>query len=206
MAITITKLTSGTTTTDGTSAATASITPSSGKVVVIIFAYRDSAVTPTVSGCGLTWTLINGITGIYGYWGIASSPSTGAITMTFTGDAFTSCAWSVWEIGGSNIGFPIVQSVTDGKSGTNGSLLLNAFKSVDNATFAGFAHHSAEASTEGSGFTEIDDVNVATNAVGLITEWKASNDTTPDASWATSANWVGIGFEVDVSAGFFLFM
>jgi len=194
--VTVTKLTRGTSTTDATSYATASVTPTANKVVVIIFGYRDSAAVPTVSGCGLTWTLIDGNTGLYGYWGIAASPSSGAITMTFTGDACTSCAWSVFELDHANTTTPIVQTAKDGKSGSDGSVGLGAFSSVDNATFGGFMHMANESSTEGAGFTEIDDVSVATNSVGLITEWKDTNDTDVGASWSTVANWVGLAFEV----------
>jgi hypothetical protein len=63
-----------------------------------------------------------------------------------------------------------------------------------------FNHRAAESTTHESGYTELDDGSHGTPPAGAECEWHASTaETTPSASWSTSAA-VG-GFALEIKAG-----
>lgn len=207
-------LTSGNDTTDATSYATASVTPSPKKLVLIAVYNRISAGTantPTITGNGLTWVSVGGLNGsgantirrLSLFRAMGNSPSAGAITIDFAGQTQLHCVWSVieWDFvdqGGTNGSAAIVQAATTdgGAGGTSGSVTLSAFAAADNATYGAFFHAANEASTAGSGFTKIHDVQQAENNVDLMTEYLLANDTSADASWTTSTTYLAIAAEI----------
>ena len=66
-----------------------------------------------------------------------------------------------------------------------------------NRPVAFFNHRVAEATTQESGYTELDDGNHGSPAAGAECEWHASTaDTTPSASWATAAAVGGFALEI----------
>jgi hypothetical protein len=213
MALSVTALTSGSSTSNATSYATNSVTPSANALVLVCFQFRRGAgplTSPTVTGNDLTWEQVENATSttlnarrVYMYRSLGASPSAGAITMDAGAETEENCIWSVFEItgvdtSGTNGSGAIVQdtenSVGQGDA-TSATLTLSAFGSANNMAVGMFAHFANEATTEGSGFTEIHDVTFAESATGLQTEYKL-NDVSVDASWTTNTDWLGIAVEV----------
>lgn len=222
MAISITSLTSGTDTDGGSSSATASITPSSNKLI-LLSVYSRTGITaepnePTVSGNGLTWVKINGIyfdttsssrKKITLFRAMGSSPSTGAITINFAGQNQTDVYWMVEEVtgmetSGTNGSGAIIQSATRKEESWSGGTItatLAAFASTDNATFGTFlADRGAGTSTVGSGFTALQRIDDSFN--NMLDEYKNTNDTSVDATFdaGTGLSAGGIAIEIKAAA------
>lgn len=99
----------------GTTAVTASITPTSGETVFAAVAAQGSGTfsgvtAPTISGCGLTWTLVknsyhSGSSYWYSIWKGTGTPSTGSITFTFEASINTKCTWVVLETVGQTLAY-----------------------------------------------------------------------------------------------------
>lgn len=216
MAISIASKTRGSSTTDGTSFATASVTPAANALMLLAIApvQGSGSTTPTVTGNGLTWVSIDG--GEYGGSGsgrqvhlfraLGASPSAGAITMDFGATTQIAIAWALSECtgmdtSGTNGSGAIVQSgkQVPSSSGTGLVVTLSAFASASNAAFGMFSHGTNEGHTPGSGFAELDDVGAATPEIRLQTEWQI-NDNTVDSTWATSDTRGAIAVEIKAAA------
>lgn len=216
MAVSITKLTRGFTD-DVTSTNTASITPSANKLVLLAVSGRNGLgtepATPTISGNGLTWVLINSIffttsgfsrRKLFLYRAMGASPSSGAITINF-GET-TTILWAVAECtgmdtSGTNGSGAIVQSATakDETNSTNTlTVTLGAFGSTNNATFGCYSQSSpTDAVTPGSGFTELEELG-ASFSTKLHTEFKDTNDTSVD--WTSAGNIIAGGIGIEIKA------
>lgn len=205
---TIANLTSGNdASAGGTSFATASVSPTSGRYGLLTFkATRGPgpALPDTISGAWATWTRINDViydTGndrrLYAYLG-SGSVANGAITVTFpsSNDAHV---WSVDEVASAHASSPIVQSVPASGSSTTPAVTLAAFGGASNATFSVVSHSQdgGEQITVGTGFTELSDHGYTSAfASRMQTQWRADNDTSVDATFATSNAWGMIGIEI----------
>lgn len=73
---------------------------------------------------------------------------------------------------------------------------LADFLRVANGSFGAFRHTANEAETEGAGFTALGKTNHSAPSASLLSEFKATNDRTVDASWATSTTWAGLAAEI----------
>ena len=214
-AITQALLTSGGTTVDATSFATASITPSANKLVLaaVFAAKTGGSVTPTLSGNGLTWVQVGTdtvSTGVYRttvFRAMGASPSAGAVTIDFGADTQVRCGWIISEFtnintSGTNGSGAIVQSVTNTTTTGNSLIVtLAAFGDANNATFGGFGIVSDTPTTvtPGTGFTEIAELNIGADDQFIQTEWRNNNDTTVDASWDGVGGTPGaIGIAVEI--------
>lgn len=197
MPVTQTLLTNGTNS-SGTSYNTASISPTNGKLVIVMVHSRDNSTphsVPTLSGLSMTWTQIvnktqaNGSVGnsVTFFRGVANGNS-GAITISYA-TTQSRIGWGVIELdnvdtGGTNGSNAIVQTATSGSNSGSGSVgpTLGAFSSVDNATMAGFIMNGTNPSwTPEGGYTEIFDQTSNSFNRGMV-EFLASNDTTPRAT------------------------
>lgn len=210
MALAVNALTSGSDTVDRTTYTTASVTPTANALVLVAaYSRRNPGVdVSSISGNGLTWVKIASVTSTaltfryISLWrAMGASPSAGTIGITWAGQCNNS-AWSVFEITGTDTSGTdgsgaIVQSGTspDPSTGTSGTITLSAFGSTNNMGVGFFHHNADEATTPGSGFTEIHDIQISENTAGMNTEYKV-NDNTVDASWTTSIDWLGIAIEV----------
>jgi hypothetical protein len=212
MAIGQASLTSGNSATDSNSYASASISPTSNNLILL--AVWGEAVTEnnngypsSVSGNGLTWVKINDAFGDTfsdcSVWrALGASPSSGAVTMTFANDQ-TGILWQLSEFSnvdtsGTNGSGAIVQTArTQGGSAAAMSVTLAAFGSANNATFGAFGAYHAGGDdythTPGSGFTEIydDQLNPDDWKDTLMTQWRADNDTTVDATLSSAPDAYG---------------
>lgn len=220
MAVAAANLTQGGSAVAGSSYSTASITPGSNRLVLVEVSTRTNASvtpnTPTLSGNGLTWVQIGSSvdwdtggtsrkrTSLFRSMG--ASPSTGALTFDFAGQSQTHCAWTVDECtgmdtSGTNGSGAIVQSASNqDTTGTATSLTvtLAAFSDADNATYGAFTEGNNVQLTPGSGFSG---VGFGTSGVISVTSiFKATNDTTVDASEAVASELGGIAVEIKVAA------
>lgn len=210
MAVTHTLLTSGSSTTDTTSYATASITPGANKLILAwVVPVRNSGTTGTVtlSGNGLTWTQVRTEIGstvsMRGalFRAMGASPTAGVVTITTSAQS-NGCTWILSEFDGvvttgTDGADAVVQSNgTNSASATSLSVTLSAFADAGNATFGAFGHRNSDAVTGGSGFTEIADVLGTGPDSGSQTEWRADNDTSVDASWTNATVCVAVAVEI----------
>lgn len=218
MAVTEFPLTGGGSTTDATSFATASITPTANRLVLlaVLSTLASAPNIPTATGNGLTWVTINNVTfntigtprsRLTVLRALGASPSAGAITIDFDGQTQLSCCWSVAEFdgidtGGTNGSGAIVQSATNRADSSAAALAvtLAAFGSVNNATYGAFGSDLNGSFTPGTDFNEIHDVAQATANQTLQTEWRADNDTSVDATPNTTGDLGGIGIEIKAAA------
>lgn len=165
MAITVTHLTSGGSTTNAKSYDTASITPTANRLVLAFVSLGDAAenagLPDGLSGCGLTWVEVDRrddwTTGTYRttavYRAMGASPTTGAVTidMTVSDLQQNACVWSIFEVAGvdtsgTNGSGAIVQSVDNaGAAASSLTVTLAAFASSNNRHFAGFSADLNEA-------------------------------------------------------------
>lgn len=219
MAVTESPLTSGSSTTNASSYNTASITPSANVLILVavLSAINVLPNAPTLSGNSLTYvqiatvtfnTIATPLSRLTLFRAMGASPSTGPITIDFGGQTQGSCLWSVAEFAGVNTGgtngsAAIVQSATNQVNASASALTvtLGAFSSVDNATYGAFGSDVVGSFTPGTDFSEIHDVNIATPSGTLFTEWKATNDTSVDATPNTTADMGGIAVEIAAAGG-----
>ena len=134
----------------------------------------------------------------------SAGATTGSITISLDGTSTSMDAVLLEASGidtsGANGSGAIAQGVTNKASGHSLSVPLAAFGSPDNRPIAFFSHRVAEATTEGPGYTELDDASHGPPATGVQAEWHATAaDTAPSASWLTTA--AAAGFALEVRAG-----
>lgn len=129
------------------------------------------------------------------------STVTGAVSMAVTSGTFSTIEWAIDEFtgsdnGGTNGANAVVQAVggTVALGGGSPALAtLAAFSSVNNATYGSFAYGGGDL-TVGSGFTQ---KSFSHAADGIMTEFKATNDTTVDASFTPGGSRITvIAFEL----------
>ncbi|HXG36515.1 MAG TPA: hypothetical protein VNL15_06075 [Dehalococcoidia bacterium] len=226
-AIAATALTEGSSTTDGTSYSTASITPSANALVLASVAvYRNDTTNPgtvTAAGNSLTYVEIaNAINTAGGgrvrdtlFRAMGASPTAGAITFTVSATA-EGATWDVTEFtgvdtGGTNGSGAIVQSDTS-IAGAVASLAHNlaAFgDATNNAAYASFAcvtvTGNARTISTPTGFTSLFNANVADGVNDRWKKgvsWKIGEATSIVANTATDNQdgWSGVAVEIKIAA------
>lgn len=219
MAITEAALTSGSDTTTGTSATTASVSPTANRLVLVAVCNTantggNRAAPSGISGAGYTFDKIaealveTDFTQVSLWRGLLASPSSGALTISFV-NSMDLIVWSVFELdgidtGGTNGSAAIVQSATNSTTGTTQTVTLAAFGSADNGAVSVHGWDSASTSTPatataGTGFTEIHDGGATQGsgfAIALQSQWRADNDTTANITWSTTGSLGGIAVEI----------
>jgi hypothetical protein len=219
MAITISNLTSGFDATDGTTADTASISPTSGSVLLITLYHRSNtnpATAPTsLAGQG-TLTLSN-ITAHESETYNAGNPydrmllytathnaGSGAIRFNFAETNYAA-HWTVEQVTGANTTTPVVQSNAtqgdDGGSAAAPATTLSAFGSANNGTYSAAMHTDSIGinSNPGTGFTELADFAGTSFGVRMMSQWRDTNDTTPDCSMGQggdTGHWIIVAAEI----------
>ncbi len=212
MAVSATNLTHGEGGTGFTSKATASISPSAGKLYLISITSKKAGQTtnvPTVTGCSLTWVQVNTVNTTVGQGcrttvvRAMGTPTTGTLTIDWAGQSQDRAAWSVDEFSGvvttgSNGADAVVQSNTNQGSGvTSLTVTLSTFGSSGNAAFGTISAIGPPAWTVGSGFTEL--ANQGTAESGIEVEFKNSQDTSVDWTF-TSCDPVAVAIEIKAGA------
>lgn len=192
---------------------TASVTPSSDNLVLVaVISVLNSALsTPTLTGNGLTYVQIGSpvdfgaiATPEYRFSlfrALGASPSAGAITITHSLSMF-GCLWTVSQFsgidtGGTNGSAAIVQSATNrADTATSLTATLAAFADAANGCYGAFGLAVNNSVSQGAGFTALDNFGIGTLA-RLSAQWRVDNDTTVDASFASSNV---AGFAVEIKA------
>jgi hypothetical protein len=204
-------LTSGNQTSAATAFTTASISPASNALVLLTVHARPSAMpgsapAPSVSGCGLTWTLVREQTftsvgprmhRTSVFRALGASPSSGQVTITYGSNVLG--GWSIAEFSTVDTTTPVVQSNSSTGTSTAPATTLSAFGSASNATYCGIGSVGQDnTATPETNWTEIHDVsqNVTGPYTSLETEWINSNDTSPSATLSQNQTWSCIGLEI----------
>lgn len=193
-------LTSGEDNTSGTDATTASVSPTANRLQLLtVVARKDTSqpIDPTVSGNSLTWVLVaskyfdtssSSRKQMWVFRAMGSSPTTGAITITF-GETWTNCSWSLDEITDANIsgtnGSGAIGGYTTGSedAGNGGELSLgfNITGNTNALVFGAFAADPGTGTvTVGSGFTKLGAKDNSTMNLG--TQYKIGNTTVVNAT------------------------
>lgn len=212
MAVAGSNLTSNTSDSSSSSYTTASVTPAANNLILLtVTSAGGGGETPTITGNSLTWVLVakkqaSGSTDrqVLLFRAMGASPSSGTILIDF-GVSQVRAAWSVdqfsgTDTSGTNGSGAIIQSATNESSGTTTTLVvtLGAFSSSENATFGCFRlSQNGNTLVVGSGFTSLANLN-QTNASSL-SEWKATNDTSVDMTYTSTAS-IAIGIGVEIGA------
>lgn len=209
MPITQTALTVSGSTSDGTSYATASISPASN-VLTIADVYNSVATgtpnEPTLSGCGLTWIAhharTTGIRKICRFIAVGTATA-GAVTISTGAQTQQGCLWSIYQLPGAVITGAggvdaFVQNVSNNfTAATSATITIpNNLNSPTNAIIASFYHLANETTNAGSGFTKIGSAQVATPNQALGSQFRVGQDLTVDMSWATSSISGGLVAEI----------
>ena len=194
--------------TDLSSYATASITPTGDRLVMAFFfstVASGTPNTPTATGNGITWTaagtFTSGTRRITLLCGSTASPSAGSITFDLASQTQTNGAWSVFELTGASTAAScagVIQTQGNTGTGTPASVTLAAFGSASNGTVSAVFNTGGALVTPGTGFTEINDTSTG---IGKQTQWRADNDTSVDATIASSQEWFMLGAEVAPPSG-----
>lgn len=168
--------------------------------------------TPTLSGCGVTWTQVATVVAGAGatrqrltvFRAFSADAVSGLITASFGGVNqagvcvhVVDCSCTT-DSGGSNGSAAVVQNVTNSGNGTTASASLSAFGDTDNATVFFMAKTGTAAVTPGTSFQELAEQNF--NSATLYTEWRRDNSTAPDCTWTGSNDWCAVGIEVKAAA------
>lgn len=218
---TITNLTSGAGSA-ATSFNTASVSPTGSRLILVsVHAYISTGsvqpATPTVTGNGITYTLVQAqdvdTSGVdrateWVFRGLATSPTSGAITISFGAVTMTRCAWSVdqsdsdIDLSGSNGYGAIAQRVGATSAGaTSLSVSYSPAMRADSAGYSAWGHQVQEVKTPRTSWTELSDVTSVTLAT-METQFFSGTDTAASASWTTSSRAGGIAIEIKKVAPF----
>lgn len=218
MAIAFTQLAASPSTSNASVYATSSIAPTANRLLLCtVMASRGSSTdppTPTVTGNGLTWNLVDTTEGdnlfvasgtlrnriclFYALTG--GSPSSGAVTASFSATC-TGCSIIVAESNADvDLATPIVQSKKgSGAGATTATVTLAAFGDANNATYMTTAINGAAAITHEG--TEIADITYATPSTQTQAQYLATADTTPACTWTGANTFGSIAVEVKLAGG-----
>lgn len=228
MTITQASLTSGSDLAGGTTAVTASISPTADRLVLLSivagFTPTTNAAVPTsVSGAGLTFALVNSevdtTNGIIHalYRALSASPSSGAVTATFA-NTISWARWNVWEHGGVDTGggngsAAVVQSAKALDATVSVSTLTATLSAFGSATNGAAASHfwanftgAPETATVDTGWTEIydgGDTDTGPVSFAVQSQWRASSDTSAAVTWSGTGYLSSIAVEIKEAAGVF---
>lgn len=231
--ITAINLTSGGDSDGGSGSTTASITPSSNRLILLSVSSRTNITTdpvePTATGNGLTWVSVGTVVfdatsasrrRITLFRAMGAVPTTGTISIDFAGQAQTAVGWSVDEIrgvdiSGTNGSGAIVQSATNSATppATSLTVTLGAFSSTNNATYGAFGQSNLQdrpVSSPGTGFTLLSENGVNT-LISNATEFRPTNDTSVDITYTdpgggTEIGGIAVELKATNQSGFFQFM
>ena len=204
-------LTGGSSNTDSTSYTTASITPAANAQVYVAVMTQPTGTgissNPVVSGCNLTWTLVDATTGgaftrTMTVWrGTGASPTTGVLTITDTATD-TQCSWSVVQLTNQDPTTPVVQSVHGTVTQvTNPSLAFGAQVTAGNATLAFVGYNQTGTITAGTGWTSIDQESTTTGVQAHMAEYAATPQNSITAGFSPSGTAFIVGIEAKVVGG-----
>lgn len=210
MAIVGTQLTAFNQDSSSTTYTTSSVTPGANRLVLaFVTCYAPGgAVAPSgLTGNGLTWVKVDdftlsGIVNCSLWRAMGASPSAGGVTVTWAAAPNDCCIhvadFSGVNTGGTNGSAAVLQPTHATGTGTAVLVTLGAFSDSGNGTYGGVYCVNIVTQTGGSGFTVLSDAFNFDTQQRSLTEWKATNDTTVDATLSASQNWIAIACELAI--------
>lgn len=192
-----TELTQGSSTSNN--ASTASIAPTANAQVFLGVCLSLTTGGPddalSVSGASLTWTNLG--QRIYGsrracwiYRGTAASPTSGAITINYTGfGTFQELMWSIDEAVNVDSGTPTGATFNTTGSGTSMSVTISETPDAGDHVYGIFAQTGAAASPAING--ELSDTLSTINGGGNIRSIVVGYDSAPDGTPTPGITWSG---------------
>jgi hypothetical protein len=211
--ITTSPLTHGQNVAGGSTATTASISPSANQLVIVsVVNWNASSTpgTPTITGAGMTWTQIATHPSVTKtdwritlFRALAAAPGSGALTIDFGGVNENIIAWGVDQFlgvdaSGTNGANAIVQSAANDVNTTTNNIFvtLGAFANLNNATYGVAQHGGTGTTSPGSGFTQ---TFYQQSNVELLGEFESSNNTTVNWTWPSENNFA-LAMAVEIAA------
>ena len=226
MALAFSTLAQGSSTTDATSYALSAVTPAENSLVLCFLSSQSlaSSVRPLAASVGagsqqfrpVAHAVSDGYvtggrsTGMEVWAMLSLGVSTTPVVDFGTGNTHKGLVWALIQITGTDLTSArgAIRQVATAQSPSSTSTLSTApaFRvmlaaprdSANNGVILGVAHFINEATTPGSGMTELADQTNA-DVCALEVSYKATWTQDLNASWATAtANWCGIGLEIAV--------
>lgn len=222
--VTFTNLTPATDTVDRTSYTTASVSPTANRLILVsVHSYINTGSTnppqPIVTGNGITYSLVKeqnvDTSGtdratMWLFRGMSGSPSSGAITIDFSGVTQSATSWSVNQSSndvdttGTNGSGAIVSAntvgATAGSAGTTATVNYAQAIASGNSCFAAYSYQlSTAGGTPRTNWTELSDT--AAGVAGHSAEYRetgASGETAASGTFA-SARWGIVAVEVQAA-------
>ena len=206
MAITGTHLTTAGNGTDASSFATASVSPTASRILIIAIqnSHGTTPATPTVTGLNLTWTerktqlFATNLRRLTVFTATSGAiPGSGALTIDFAAATQTVCGWSLSEFSEVSALAPVVQAVGNAANSNTGEVALAAFAdAVNNATYGAFAGADNTTASAGTDFTLLGTAAFSSPLAVIASEWRLGEDTSVDMALGGSQNYGGIAMEL----------
>lgn len=195
------------TTTNATSYATASFTPTANSLLLVMVFATGTLSQGSMSGQSLTWvrqyvSSSGGHTG-YIFWAkVGSSPSTGALTFSCTDDGATGCFINVHQYTGYDAAArnPIRQFIEASSSTINPRVIFGTNLNTNNGYSAFWVSLTTNTSTAPTNWTETSDGSIATPTAMCSAAYRAGGETGTTIAFTSSASvlWRCVGIEVYV--------
>jgi hypothetical protein len=214
VAVTATQLTTNSSTTNGTSFTTASVTPGANRLVtLLVYAAVASGTTGTISasGAGLTFTqevqTTTALRTMFLLRAMSASPSSGALTIT-SSVTLGNCLWQVVhfdgvDTSGTNGSGAITQShQTSPASASSVNVAFPTTVTAGNATYAGVGlSGSTELPTAGTaqGWSSLGTTSQTQPSSSLLGEFAGTAAQNITASWTTAAASFVAGIEIQAA-------
>lgn len=215
MAIGATVLTSGSSTANATTYATASISPTAGRVLLGFTSISGigAAVASTITGVSGTWTNITGANrstsvGLTTYdlavFTCLNYSGSGTLTVGNT-DSGTSAAWSIVEVTGADTTTPVVigaiKNVSPGDVSTT-TITLDSPANANNRPFALFVcnNNAAGQVAPRANWTELTDVAIGTPGLQLQVQWRSDAFETTASADYTGGPYTAAAVGIEVAA------
>lgn len=199
-------VTENSSTTDGNSFATASVTPAAGvlHLLAVHSSHGTAAETPnSVTGNGLTWTAVpngsaanaTGLRRTSWFYAFGAAPTAGAITIGFAG-TMTACAWALIACPGAALQVPR-QATSATANSTTVTGTLAALEQQANVHIYALGRQATEVSAPpaSGGWAELSDRTFTTPGGALEVGWAVA-DLTADPTWVTSGQVAIVSLEI----------
>jgi hypothetical protein len=199
---------------DGTSFSSSSITPGANRLViasVLLSIGSGNTPTPTMTGNGLSWVMINstpaGGRTIYMFRSMGAAPTTGPITISTGSTSVSSCGWTVTDFSnvvttgtsgsGAVVAANIVNQRYSGSSFTSVSTPFPQAIGANNATYAAIGINDGFTVTPDVAWNALGEVTYTSPASDLISMAAVAGTSSIDASWFGAASAYVLGIEID---------
>ncbi len=203
MSIAVTNLLGTSSTSSATSFTTASVSPAAAQLLLLstINAKSGGANTPTITGLGLTWQLLNTAAfngdrqvSVFGAFTGAAAPTPGTILIDFGANTQVGCGWILDSLSSA---WQALQATSFNVTGTSVTKAYTTFgDAVNNLAYAAVGNEHGVLTPRAS-WTNTTNISCASGRpMWMGTEYFIGSDTAASASRVSSATWGIVGLEV----------